>query len=132
MDKEKKQLVVFGYGLAVILGLVSAHLWRQHGWYSAHLILLPSMIALVLVTSLNYRMLQPLYRQWMKVAHGIGAIITGILLSVLFYLVFGIAGIILRLLRKDLLNERIDRAADSYWITKNQTHFDKSHYTRQF
>ena len=132
MDKEKKQLVVFGYGLAVILGLISTHIWRHHGWHAAHSVLFLCIIALILVTTIQYRLLRPVYKQWMKVAHFIGSVITGLILSILFYLVFGIAGIVLRLMGKDLLGQKIDRDAHSHWISKDQTDFVKDHYTRQF
>ncbi|MBN1869489.1 MAG: hypothetical protein JW847_02790 [Candidatus Omnitrophica bacterium] len=132
MNQEKKQLMVFGYGLAVILGLISFHLWRHHGWHIMHGILLPCLVALVLLTAIKYSSLKPLYKQWMKVAHFIGAVITGIILSILFYLVFGVAGIILRILGKDLLDQKIDRSANSYWINRDKVIFNKSDYTRQF
>ena len=50
----------------------------------------------------------------------------------MFYLVFGVAGLILRLLNKDLLDQRMDGTAHSYWIKKDRIEFDKTHYTRQF
>jgi len=68
----------------------------------------------------------------MRGAHFIGSVITGVILSILFYLVFGVTGMILRLLRKDLLDQRIDRAINSYWTSKDQVAFDKNDYTRQF
>jgi hypothetical protein len=133
MDQEKKQLTVFGYGLAVILGLISVHLWRHHqGLSSAHVILFPCIIALVTLTAVRYSLLRPLYTKWMKVAHFIGSVITCVILSVLFYLVFGIAGILLRLLGKDLLDQKIDRECHSYWKTKEEAAFDKNDYARQF
>lgn len=132
MDKEKKNLVVFGYGLAVILGFISFKIWHDHGWGIMHIVLFAGILALVLVTMLRYRSLKPFYTQWMKGAHFIGNVITGIILSVLFYFVFGIAGIVLRLLKKDLLDQKLDYAVDSYWIKKEQIDFDQSHYTRQF
>lgn len=132
MNNEKKNLVVFGYGLAVILGFISFKIWHDYGWAVAHIVLFVCISALVIVTALRYKLLKPLYVQWMKVAHFIGNIITSLILSVLFYFVFGIIGIILRLLKKDLLGQRMDYAADSYWIKKEQIDFDQSHYTRQF
>jgi len=77
-------------------------------------------------------LLRAFYNRWMKAARFIGKIITGLVLSLLFYLVFGFAGILLRLLRKDLLDRKIDRNINSYWIEKDQVSFDKSCYTRQF
>ena len=132
MVEEKKNLIVFGYGLAVILGFISFKIWHDHGWIAAHIIFFACILALIAITTLRYTLLRPLYIQWMKGAHFIGDIITGIILSILFYFVFGIVGIILRLLKKDLLDQRMNYAADSYWIKKEQIDFDQSHYTRQF
>lgn len=133
MSQEKKQLKVFGYGVAVILGLISLHFWRHHdGWHIAHGILLPGIVAMVFITTVNYRSLKAFYKRWMSVAHFIGSVITAVILSLLFYLVFGIVGIILRVLRKDLLDRKIDPAAGSYWINRDQVAFDPNDYTRQF
>ncbi len=133
MGQEKKQLTVFGYGVAVILFLVSIHFWRHHdGWHVAHGVLLPGIVAMIVFTAVNYRSLRSLYKRWMSVAHFIGSVITAVILSLLFYLVFGIVGIILRLLRKDLLDRKIDRTVHSYWVNKDQVAFDPNDYTRQF
>jgi len=132
MDKEKKNLIVFGYGLAVILGFFSFKIWHDHGWVAVHIILLACISVLVAITLLRYKLLKSFYTQWMKGAHFIGNIITCLVLSILFYFVFGIVGIILRLLKKDLLDQRMNYAADSYWIKKEQIDFNQSHYTRQF
>ena len=132
MDKEKKNLVVFGYGLAVILSFISFKIWHEHGWIAVHAILIVGAVILAAITMLRYQLLKPFYVQWMKGAHFIGNVITGFVLSVLFYLVFGVAGIVLRLLKKDLLDQRLNYAADSYWIKKEQIDFDQNHYTRQF
>ena len=39
-------------------------------------------------------------------------------MALLYYLTFTPTGIIMRFLGKDLLNEKIDRTADSYWIKR--------------
>jgi len=113
MDKEKINLIVFGYGLAVILGFISFKIWHDHGWVAAHITLFACIFTLIIITMVRYQLLKPLYTQWMKGAHFIGNIITGLILSVLFYFVFGVVGIILRLLKKDLLDQRLNYAADS-------------------
>ena len=132
MVNEQKNLKVFGYGLAVILGVIAYKVWRGHGWVSLHAVLFAGMFALILVTAARYQALKPLYVRWMNVAHGIGAVVTGIVLTFLFYAVFGVAGLILRLMRKDLLDREWAPAAASYWIPKEQATLEKEHYTRQF
>ena len=77
-------------------------------------------------------LLKPVYNIWMPAAHFIGSVISGIILSVVFYVTFGISGIILRLLRKDLLDQKICINKESYWTRKDEGVFDKERYTKQF
>lgn len=76
--------------------------------------------------------LQPVYKLWMKLVGFIGTVISGILLSVVFYVVFGISGIVLRIMRKDLLDEKLEPEKASYWIKRQPGEFDKESYTKQF
>ena len=132
MENEKKNLIVFGYGLAIIFAFVSFKVWREHGWHLAHIVLFVCVFVLIIMTKFRHDLLRPIYKRWMQVAHLIGNIITGFILSILFFIVFGAVGIILRLLRKDLLDRRMNGDANSYWIKKSQVIFDKNHYLRQF
>ena len=68
----------------------------------------------------------------MRVAHVIGSIVTALILSALFYVVFGLVGIFLRLTRKDILNQTLEPEAKTYWIKKETVAFDKNNYLRQF
>lgn len=96
-----------------------------------HLFLGISTLAL-LATVFKVELLKPIYTQWMKVAHAIGATITGLILSLMFYGIFGITGIILRILKKDLLNEKLEPQASSYWIKRVKDPSGKKYYENQF
>ena len=132
MKNERKNLLVFGYGLSVILAFFSIRLGLEHGWSLWSYLLIAASIAFAGVTRRNLDILKPFYHKWMKVAHCIGTVVTGVILSVVFYLIFGVAGIVLRILRKDLLDRKIDRTRDSYWIKREEVVFDQKHYLRQF
>jgi len=132
MDKEQKNLKVFGYGLAVILGFIAWRIMAKHGtgfWPGA--LSLAGMV-LTIITAIDYRFLRPVYSRWMIGASFIGMIITTIVLSTIFFLVFGLAGIVLRLLRKDILAEKIDKQKESYWVRRDKEAFNKARYTQQF
>ncbi len=59
------------------------------------------------------------YQNWVKFGDVLGKI-NGFLISfILFYVVFAPTGIILRLLKKDLLNKKLDAKAISYFITRS-------------
>ena len=132
MQNEKKNLLVFGYGLGLIISFINYRHWAKHGesWLTIGLIVLAAV--LLFITAWDYRRLKSLYTQWMKVGHFIGQVISTIVLSLMFYLIFGIVGIILRVLRKDLLEQKLAPDADSYWIKRDEKEFDQEDYLRQF
>lgn len=132
MDKEKKNLLVFGYGLALILSVVFVNLWRNHGLQWTHAVLLPGIVTLIFLTAFRRDLLKRFYVRWMQVAHAIGTVITGVILSLVFYAVFAPAGILLRLFGKDFLDRKFDTTAPSYWLERQQENFSLKRYTQQF
>ncbi len=133
MDKkEQKNLRVFGYGLAIIIAFIVIRLGIKHGFTNGKYFALFLAVLLVLVTALRLAAIKPIYRVWMKGARFIGEIVNFVLLSVIFYLFFGLVGIILRLMRKDLLDEKIDKSAQSYWKTIRLDDSDRDRYSKQY
>lgn len=130
--KEKKDLLVFGYGLPLILTvLVTLHV-RKHG-VSIYPVLFMAFAVLVLVlTILDLKKVKLIYDKWMVVAHFIGNIVTTIILSFLFYAMFGIIGIILRVIKKDYLDRSLDSQQGSYWKKREVKEFQQKNYQRQF
>jgi hypothetical protein len=132
MKNEKKNLLVFGYGLAAI---ICFFIWRHSakhgdvGPISIGFLVLAALIAIV--TAINHRILKPFYDKWMIGAHFIGSVITTIILCLLFYCVFGIVGIILRIIRLDLLDEKLELERASYWM-KRKKEFNRESCTKQF
>ncbi|MCX6639474.1 MAG: SxtJ family membrane protein [bacterium] len=77
-------------------------------------------------------LLRPAYQVWMKFAAALARFNTRLILSVVYFLVFAPIGLILRLFRVDLIKEKFDKSAETYWIRRPQTPFDPSTYERQF
>lgn len=76
--------------------------------------------------------LKPLQKAWMTLAVILGWIMTRVILSILFYLVFTAIGGISRLLGKQFLDLKIDPSINSYWIKREPKTFNKSGYEKQF
>ena len=128
----RKNLLVFGYGLALICLVVGVHkgLHQNFPWWTIALLAL--CLGLAILTAIKVEFLIPLYDNWMKVARVIGCVISSLILIVLFYCVFGIMGLILKILGKDFLDQKIEPHKASYWISKEKKSFDKESYTKQF
>jgi len=79
-----------------------------------------------------YRVLRPFYVAWMKFAFVLGWVNTRVLLGIFFYAIITPMGIVLRLIGKDLLDQRIDRSKDTYWKVREKKPFDPKRYERLF
>lgn len=66
------------------------------------------------------RLLRPLYRVWMGLALVIGAIVSTVLLSVIYYLLMTPIGLLMRLFGKDPMSRNIDPSAKSYWVVREK------------
>ena len=57
---------------------------------------------------------------------------TRLILFIVFYLIFTPLGLVMRLFGADLLERKIDKRKDSYWLKKEKKAFVSSDYDRQF
>jgi len=115
----QKQLRQFGWMVGTVLILIGGwQLYRQiHP--TARIVLWSVGGFLVLSGLLTPKILAPGYKIWMRLATVLGWINTRILLGLIFYLIFTPVGLVMRLSGRDPLTQRIDRAADSYWVDRS-------------
>ncbi|ODS33660.1 MAG: hypothetical protein SCARUB_01179 [Candidatus Scalindua rubra] len=128
---EKSEIKKFGIGLTVLLCLIGGwQLYKGHVniyvWFFGFggLVLVLSFFAPVI--------LKPLYKVTTTVGNAVGWVNTRILLGIIFYVIFTPIGILLRIIRKDLLDERLNKEAKSYWRGKDKGVFTKEQYERQY
>jgi hypothetical protein len=119
VEKEKKALQVFGYGLGSMAAIFGIGGFLKHGLHLAPIILVLCCVIVVSVTALNWQALRLGYKGWMKVTHSIGAVVTTVMLSVVFFAVITPAAIILKLLGKDYLARKPHRSANTYWRSRS-------------
>ncbi len=67
---------------------------------------------------LNSKLLSPLNKLWFKFGLFLGKIISPIVMGVIFFLVVTPIGLLMRLLKKDLLKIKFN-SDETYWIKKN-------------
>lgn len=132
MDKQHRDLLVFGYGLGIIAAIFGIGGFLKHGIQLATVVLLVCCVVFVSVTALNWQALRPGYAGWMKVAHLIGSVVTTAILAVVFFLLFTPVALVLKLFGKDYLERKIDRSALSYWHRRPQHDLDRARYLQQF
>ena len=120
LDVSRRALRGFGLvvgGVFVALAALSA--WRAGGALSAFAWGFAVVGAiLVLAGAAVPSALQPVYRVWMTGAVAMGFVMTRVVLTLAFGLVFVPVGLLFRLIRRDVLAQRPDPSAASYWIRR--------------
>ena len=72
----------------------------------------------LLLSLLRPCLLSSMYRIWVRSGEFIGAILSKVIMFLLYFGLFTPMALILRILRKDLLNKKLDKNTDSYWIVR--------------
>ncbi len=130
IPRGKREIRKFGLTIGVVLLLLGILLFfRGKSSY-------PYLLALALFFLLSGialpTLLKPVYIPWMAAAVIMGFVMTRVILVILFYLVFTPIALFMKVGKRDLLNQRIDRNVKSYWQGKEKKPFDKKQYEKQY
>lgn len=127
-----KSLRSFAYVMAAASAILGALIFffgsvRERAYW-----LMAAALLFLIFQSVMPTLLKPLYIVWMLLSLLLGWIMSRLLLSLAFFLVITPIGLIMRLLGKDLLNLKLDRQTDSYWIKRNHEIHPPERYERLF
>ena len=124
--------MIFGYGLGVIASVCGIVGGIKHGFHFISVIFFVCSFFFISVTSLDRQALKLSYGIWMKASHMIGQIVTTLILSAVFILIFIPIGLFFRLIGKDYLERQIDPTAKTCWHKRKEELFKKERYQQQF
>ncbi len=126
IESSGKQLKQFGLlfgGIFLLLAVIS-YSKREEAFVFAILA-----AAFILPAYLFPKVLVPLHKIWMSLAVLLGFISTRVILFLLFYF---IVTPIKFFVKKDLLDEKLERKRESYWAKRENRNYEKSETERQF
>ena len=127
---EKSDLRKFGITVGIILLIISGFLfWKEKESFQIFL----AIGIILFLTSISIPIfLKPVYWIWMIFATILGWIMTRVILSLLFYIIFTPIGLTLRFFGKKFLELRWDKSKESYWNFRTNEHLKRENYERQF
>ncbi len=130
LQSTTKQLREFGITMGIVIGLVGGFLyWKGYSaWQTVAIVAAVFAVAGLIAPVV----LKPLYRVWMSFAVVMGFVMTRVILTLLFSIVFVPVGLAIRILRTDPLDERIDPDAKSYWHKRDASEFDPRSAAKQY
>ena len=130
LDLTKKNLKKFGITMGTVIFAITIFIVIRH----RHSILPTLMLSVLFFLSSLFipNILKPLYIFWMRFAFILSWMNTRLILIVIYYLIFTLIGLLIRLFKKDLLERKINRNNSSYWKKKEEPVFDRLNYEKQF
>lgn len=130
LNPDKKDLKKFGVTMCVAFLVISGLIIIKHRHSAVPALTISA--AFLLSALVRPGLLKPVYIIWMKLAFALGWLNTRVILLLIFYIIFAPVGLALRLFRADLLDRKIDKNKDSYWLKKEKKEFNPLDYERQF
>ena len=107
------------FGLVFFIVFLIVSLWPlTYGEPIRIWLVIISMVFLILGL-MNSKLLTPLNKLWFKFGMILGAIVSPVVLGVVFFLVVTPIGLIMKIMGKDLLNKKYDKKKRSYWIKRD-------------
>ncbi len=130
IKSNKKQLKEFGLLIGGILTrIVGVLLYKQR---PAAVYILPIGIIFCICGLFFWNILKPLQKVWMGIAVIIGFFVSRIILFILYYLVITPMSLLVRIMGKDILDQKIDKNKDSYWQDPEIISTEKESYQNQY
>lgn len=130
LNFDKKTLRRFSFTMSIAFLIIATIILIKHK-HSIGIPILFSGIFFILAL-IKPSFLKSLYILWMGLATILGWINTRLILFVVFYLVCTPIGLLMKLFGADLLNIKINRSKNTYWIAVEKKEFNPSDYERQF
>ncbi len=127
---DKKEFRKFGITVGIFLIALGAVFLWQGKFFASYLIYIG--LLLLSLALLIPQILKPLHFIWMSFAMILGYFMTRIILSLIFFLLFTSIGIVMRLFKKDPLQERFNPNANSYWIKRKRRTHDPQSVEKQY
>ena len=128
---SKGELRTFGLVMALAAGAIALLLWYKQsmdGAWKAGLVA----IGFAGLAMSWAQALKPLNALWMLFARILGFVNSHILLALVFYTLFSVIGLAMRLFRHDPLDRKLEAERESYWSDRESTQRPRNHFERQF
>ena len=74
----------------------------------------------IILGLLNSRILTPFNMAWIKLGEILGLIIAPIVMAIVYFIVLTPISLIVRVFGKDILNMKLDKKLESYWINRKK------------
>jgi hypothetical protein len=131
VNPTTRDLKWFGLILLALFGLVGVLVWRATGSLAWPRVIWGAAAVLSLAYYVAKPLRRPMYVGWSYLTYPIGWMVSHVLMGVVFFGLFTVAGALMRLFGYDPMTRTFDRSATTYWV-KHEERSDVSYYFRQY
>ena len=132
LDTSSKEIRKFALVIAIAMGVIGIFISLKTHNLDVSIWLWGIGLLFLILGFILPIILRPVYSLWMLLAYFIGGIVSRVILTVLFYVVLTPIGLVLRLLGKDILNQKLDKNQKSYWVKKNLSSISKEQFKKMY
>ena len=121
------------FSLALFILLAGLALWQLFLERLVPTIILGSISVLVLALTLIKidLMIHP-YRVLLILSRAISLVLTPIIFGIIYYLLFTLMGLLMRLFHYDPLDKKFNKQSPTYWIVREDNLTDSTRYEKQY
>lgn len=132
IKQNRKNLREFGIIFCIVGIVLAAISFYKNGFLtSASMVFLTAALAFLASGLFSPNILKPLHKVWMSLAVIMGYILSHVVLFIAFFLVITPMGLLLRLIRKDILDLNLNKPEATYWKDYENVP-DKDRYRKMF
>ena len=117
------------FGLVFFFVLLIVGFWPLLNGEAPRIWSLIIAVIFLILGLMNSKILTPLKILWFKFGLFLGGIVSPIVMGIVFFFVITPIGLFMKLIGKDLLNNKLDNNKKSYWIIRDKV---KSSMKQQF
>ena len=109
------------FGIVFFIFFTILGLWPLKSGGEINLLLIVISIIFLFLGLIQSKLLSPLNKLWFKFGIKLGAIISPLVMGIVFFLVVTPIGIVMNIFGKDLLNKKMNKKEKSYWVIRKRS-----------
>ena len=119
-QKEIKTSSNKSFGLVFFVIFMTIALWPLLNDENIRIWSVIVSIIFLILSLFNSKILTPFNKLWMRLGILLGAIVSPIVMGIVYFAVITPIGLIMKLFGKDVLNLKIDKNKNTYWTLKKK------------
>ena len=109
------------FGLLFFVVFLIIGLWPLKNGENLNIYFITASVVFLILGLLNSKLLTPLNKSWIKLGEILGIIIAPIVMALVYFIILTPVSLIVRMFGKDLLNLKILKEKDTYWIKRKKS-----------